>query len=628
LAPTALFLILGAMVAARAGDPPSVGPVVQMEPFFVPGNGVPWRYVQVPGYEILSHYPDFTTGEFLRGLERAMQLLDFVVPEEFQAKFDVPHVIILCDQDMMSSMSKDIMDSAASRSVWSTNGFNGQSSVRAFPNVEAVDKDRIASLVTNQEESMDGRIVLVDPGHVRYLLETRTPPLPPWLLTGLTDLYGELYGANKTTSVTNADAVDQRRRRDEGDRKIALTESDLVSTDKYSGSDTHQRNTEMVYRIPPFTWISPGDTMGIKNGKEFFRGRETDGASLMGDLLEKEPPLDRAEWEAWKARASLFVRWAIDREYQPYSNPVTKFLDLATAGPVNERYVVDGANSPHRAAFWKFTTRACAEPATEAMFRDCFGMSYSEAASRLADYLPVAVKNPIDIRIKSPSAGATQALRDATGPEIVRIKGDWERLAIASVKAEFHDYTSNYIHKALTQAYDRGARDPRLLAAMGLFDCDLGDDVGAKPYLEAAAAAKVVGPRVYFELARIRFAEMRPGDDSRLGAADVDQVIAPLVAGLQQSPPLRETFDLALRALAISDGALTAGQMELLAAGLRFFPRDMDLLFKVASLDAEHGHPAEAEALAEAGIRLSPFAENRIRFSTLRAQAAKSIPTP
>jgi hypothetical protein len=625
----ALGWAVGAVAAAQAAPPVPVGPTLEMEPFFVAGSGASWRYAQFPGYEILSHYPDATTIEFLEGLNNARKLMDFIVPEEFQAKYDVPHAIILCGQDMMSTMSEDLIDASASRSVWSPNGFSGQSGVRAFPNVEAVDRDRIASLVTNQGGSLGGRVVLVDPGHLRYLLERRTPPLPPWLLSGVTDLYSALYGANKTTDITNADAVAQRRRRDEGDRKIALTESDLVTKDENSGADTHQRQADFVYRVPPLTWISPGEGPAVATGKEFYRGDGGDRRKSMVELFAREPPTDRADWEVWKSRAALFVRWALDREYHPYANALTKFLDEATADPVNERFVIDGTNSPHRSAFWRFASRAASEPVTEATFRECFGFGYAAAAARLADYLPVAVSHPIDIRIAGAGAGSLPGLRDATGAETARIKGDWERLAVADVKAEFHDLTSNYIQTALTQAYDRGSRDPRLLAVIGLFACDLGNDTRAAGFLEAAAAANVVGPRVYFELARIRYAQLRPGDDSRLSAAEVNRIIEPLEVGRMQAPPLREAYDLALKVFANSDGALAADQLAFLESGLHFFPGDMDLLYRVADVDAEHGHPAQAEALAESGARWSSRPEDRLRFARVEAKAARmAAPSP
>src|ERR1019366_2114063 len=68
IAQLALSLALRVMVWA---DPPNLSanaPIVQMEPFFVLGSQVKWRYAQIPGCEILSSYPDPTTKDYLRDL--------------------------------------------------------------------------------------------------------------------------------------------------------------------------------------------------------------------------------------------------------------------------------------------------------------------------------------------------------------------------------------------------------------------------------------------------------------------------------------------------------------------------------------------------------------------------------
>jgi hypothetical protein len=46
-----------------------------------------------------------------------------------------------------------------------------------------------------------------------------------------------------------------------------------------------------------------------------------------------------------------------------------------------------------------------------------------------------------------------------------------------------------------SRAYTRGLNDPRLLAVIGLLDCDVGDDADAKAFLEAAVQADVAGPQ-------------------------------------------------------------------------------------------------------------------------------------
>jgi hypothetical protein len=289
---------------------------VRMEPFFVRDNEIAWRYARVPGYEILSHYPDPKTADFLRGLDDAQNLLDFVIPPRFQAKFDVPHILILCDEDMMSPAARDIMGASSKADLWTSPEAESPGAHRSFPNIEGVDKDRIASLVTNRGDSLGKRITLFSIGYVRFLLDRRTPQLPPWLVTGVMSLYSDLYAANKTTSIKNADAVERRRRERENSERIALDESDVVTRD-YTPSDTYERHTHLVYRIPPFAWITSGETGRTANtADELYGHYGANGTLLLGELFSREP-LEARAWEAWKARATLFVRWALDREYPP-----------------------------------------------------------------------------------------------------------------------------------------------------------------------------------------------------------------------------------------------------------------------------------------------------------------------
>jgi hypothetical protein len=152
-----------------------------MDPFFVVGGGEPWRYVKVSGYEILSHYPDSTTVDFLRGMNRAEKLLGLFVPEQFRAKFDVPQILILCDRDMMSPMSGNILASMSGNSLDASASRNGGDT---FPNVEVFDRDLVATLIT-KDFSLGARMTLINPGHVGYLLDRRTPQLPQWLITGV-----------------------------------------------------------------------------------------------------------------------------------------------------------------------------------------------------------------------------------------------------------------------------------------------------------------------------------------------------------------------------------------------------------------------------------------------------------
>jgi len=587
-----------------------------MDPFFVSGSQVKWRYAQTPGYEVLSSYPDPITKEFLEKLSNAQAMLDFIVPRQFQAKIDVPEIIILCDNEVMSPTYEDILSLSSKEGSWGSIEADKQGAVQSFLNLRVADKDHLAMLVANQVKSSANEITLTSIGHLRFLLDQRTPRLPPWLVTGIMSLYLDLYAANQSKAVTfSQQATD-------------MWEPEQPGSFQQQATDTIQQPADFIYHIPPFVWVSPEISKKIKPGGPFFGSDASDSTRVLNDLLTRDPPTEGTDWAIWKARATLFVRWALDREHHSDRNTSGGFMARVTSNQESEGSMIDGTNSPHRDAFWKYVAQAAAGPVTEASFKECFDASYSETARQLSDYVPSAIDNPIDVLIGKSTAGAPHVLRDASSAEINRIKGDWERLALSSVRKEYRDDASDRIKGTLMRAYNRGLNDPRLLAVIGLLDCDMDNDTDAKAFLEAAVQANVLGPRVYYELARIRYDEFGESANGPPKTADVDHIIEPLEAGRMQSPPLLESYELAAKVMEEASHADIRPHLNYLDSVRQDFPRELDLLYKVASLNVSIGYASEASALAEAGVQLSTSPQDRARFSKLKAQAAHAPVAP
>ena len=608
IAQLALFLASRVIACAAPQESPANAPIVQMDPFFVSGSEVKWRYARAPGYELLSSYPDQITREFLQELSNAQAMLDFIVPRQFQVKFDVPEIIILCDNEVMSPTYEDILSLSSRGSI----AAGRQDAAQSFLNLRVADKDRIALLVVNQARPSANEITLTGIAHVRFLLDRRTPRLPPWLVTGIMSLYLDLYAANQSKAVTfSQEATD-------------LFEQNEMGSVHPQVPDTLQQPADFIYHIPPFVWVSPEISKKIRPGEAFFGSDVSDSTRVMNDLFTRDPPTEGTDREIWNARATLFVRWALDREHHSDRNSFGGLMARIISDPESGGSIIDGTNSPHRDAFWKYVAQAAAGPVTEASFKKSFGVSYSEAARRLSDYVPAAIDNPIDVLIGKSTAEAPHVLGGASSAEINRIKGDWERMALNVVRKEYHDYASDRIKETLMRAYKRGLNDPHLLAVIGLFDCDLGDDADAKGFLEAAVQANVVGPRAYYELARIRYDELLARGNGRPSAAEVEHIIEPLETGRSQSPPLLESYDLAAKVMEEASGADIRLHLNYLDSVRQDFPRELDLLYKVASLNVSSGYASEASALAEAGVQLSTTPQDRARFAKLKVQATQT----
>jgi tetratricopeptide (TPR) repeat protein len=309
-------------------------------------------------------------------------------------------------------------------------------------------------------------------------------------------------------------------------------------------------------------------------------------------MLTHKPPPESAEWPRWNAQATLFVRWAL------------------------------GGDSPSRKeAFWRFAARtANGEPATESMFRETFGYGYDQALVELNDYLRIAIKSPIDLHL--PKAGsAVSDIRAATDTEILRIKEDWTRLVAAYLKTRSLDAgLLDNRHRAAMRACETGNRDPRLLAAVGLFENDMEHDTSARIFLEAAVESEVVRPRAYYELARLRYATVKNFDGSTISAIEAERAVAPLFLGFGQSPSLKDSYSLAAKICLNSEIVLTPEKLQLLNRGPELFPEDMDLLYNFALLNYRQGRKEEATRLAERGLRLSNHPETRAKFEQLRSK--------
>lgn len=554
----------------------------------VVGVRVPWRHAETAGYEILSSYADSTTRDFLTVLDHSERLLHSLVPDDLLVKFDVPRAIILSRPELMSTLSQDVLRVNSDGLERTTNRADSETGMRIYPNQELIDKDRAVAFVTRLDANFVAENAMMSPGHVRDLLDERTPSLPPWFVEGIYNLYNSIYSANQLA---------RKAHQNEDAPHFAILGQNALSDLAAERDRLVQK--DIIYEIPALTWISPEETKRIGRHPESVFSRDSDQSVVLRGLLEESPPTDLPDERVWNAYATLFVRWALDS---------------------------DDSNSSRRQALWIFAARAAEGPVTEAIFHDCFGLSYTDVASRLNAYLPIALSSQINLRLVR-SVPSQPAFRPATTAEVDRLKGDWERLALGNVKESYEDDTMNFINVELTQACARAPLDARLAAVRGLFECDYGDPSHAQVFLESAARAHVVGPRVYFELARIRYHNVRNSDGSPLSAAEIDEVIEPLAVGSRQLPVLRESFDLAAKVLSNSPNTLAPEQLDFLEVGLKNFPRDTDLLYLVAKGQAARGAPAEAARSATRGLKLAASPDDRARFLSILADQKLSPAT-
>lgn len=274
-------------------------------------------------------------------------------------------------------------------------------------------------------------------------------------------------------------------------------------------------------------------------------------------------------------------------------------------------------NARHKKDFVTFMTRLSREPLTEALFKECFKMSYSRMNLAIRGYLDFTAYTSPEYRArkgeKIPDPPPFE-LREATQSEIGRITGGALHLAGRDAAA----------HLAMLAPYIRGERDSQLLAALGLQEHAMGDDARARKFLEAAARGKMTRATAYLELARLRLAEATKDPGGLLDTPQMTAVLGPLFSARPLPPALAEVYETIAEAWSKSAIAPTAGHLAVLDEGVRLFPRDVALVYQAAELKSKIGLTGDATALVALGLRSAPNGPMRAKFEALRA----SLPSP
>ena len=489
-------------MAAGATEP--ADKAVELPPFVVTKLvfGPPWRYAEIPGYEILSQCSDTETYEIIAALWHGPQL---VLPPAMQPRFSLPMTVVLFSQPPTSTAG------APAPEFDEPTGRGGSKWVKL---IKRTLDDRRSYAINLWPESFDR------PSTYRFDTATplgrRAPAAPAWLQVGLSGEQG-LYR---------------------------------------EGVYWRVRDKEKI--VPAATWHSAEERQRALNLIDMARkrlsqgGRGLDPSSLAGFLppmsvlLEDGPPADASAAARWSSAAALFVRWGLY-----------------------------GRTPADAGQFWRFVGRACAEPMSEALFRECFDRSYADVHAELSWYLAVALKDEGTAPADDIRPVPRITLREATGTEIARVRGEWERMEAAVLAAKFPDLAREYREQAAStfnRAYLKGSRDPRLVASLGLLALDNGELTLAAQYLEQAVDDRVAGVRPYLEAARLRWAAAVKDATGTVPLETLAGIISLLLAAEQQEPPQATVYLLLAKAIA-QGGPPTPEQAAALRRGLAFYPR-------------------------------------------------------
>lgn len=417
---------------------------------------------------------------------------------------------------------------------------------------------------------------------LRTLLALHTPPAPPWLFEALHGFFG-IYregigyddGATETRLVRGLWCSAKER---------AQAEEALFAAYKYFKTAPASRTGPSAPASPVAGFVAPLASLW------------ENGLTPAASALE-----DRARWAA---TCALFARWGI-------------YAD----------------NGRYHDAFWRFATQSCAQPVTEAFFRECFGLGYAEVQAELGWYLPLAVAEAATRKIARLHPPKIK-LRAATDAEVARVRGDWERGEAGLLAAKFPGLAAKYREQAgrtLRNGYAAEPADPRLAATLGLYEFDTGNAARARELLEIATAAGQARPRAWFTLAQLRFTAAAAAPAGTKGQFDAEQtsaVLLPLHRAMEQQPAMAMNYELLAELWRRSREVPTRETLERLAEGQRAFPRHTRLALATVRVCIERGERREAVAFIERSLPFTTDPTIRERLEKTRVALAESLNAP
>lgn len=496
-------LAAGSSSILRSEDLPA-DHVVRLPPFLVEveslEKGPRWLYGGVPGLEILSAGEEDETQAFIQDLRRQRIYLGRFIPDEFLCQTALPTTLILFPRSLAVNSDEEMIRELGEVSAGSAES----SRFEPMSDLRLSDPDSTYIFVvlkdwqwrSNQLQGRRGPQIVCSPAYLRFLLESRVPALPAWFSVGVSKLYGSSLFSGLMS----------------GPRLPTILRAVAKSPPK-----------DEIDEFEPDPWLSEEAAKVLRAD-----GRAPRPLLPMRELFGPLNPVDRSEEyrRVWEAQSELFVRWAFS-----------------------------GNVSGGRDRLRRFAAAAATQPITQEFFRACFALSYADARDALSDYLSQAVKEPLKVSYAPIAMPQPIELREAKPEEIHRINGEWARRSLRVIRENYPKALPLYIEKtrrSLQHAYDRGERDPQLLASLGLFRIDSGDATGGREILEKHLEAAGARPLAGLALAQFHLQDalQKPaGLNGNLSEEQAAQILGEVSATLKQTPPIENAYLLAARVL-------------------------------------------------------------------------------
>ncbi len=557
----------------------AAAPVVELPKFVVTDTReLPppeaWRYAEITGFEILSNASDKATRRLIKDFDQFKEALALVWP--IPNRTGVPTSLILCGKGAKFDAFVPAGKSGPDRATASL-FLKNREQTAIIIDLQSTTLNILATDTTNDAATgTDSSLISVDHDkqlyreYVHFLLSRSEPRLPAWLEEGMAQIIMAMkVDPNHIVFGKLEDPNTVSAQAGAVAAMNALTAADDPDGLQIAGAPAEDRDFNAALQrraLVPFP--------------KFF--------AVTADSPEAINPLGN---NVWAKQCYAFVHLCLYGRGKRYQKP-----------------------------FGTFLMRLGKEPLTEELFKECFKMDYKKMSLELRGYIDFTDYQHQEYVLKGAglTSGAPLGIRDATESEVGRIKG--EALALAGHQAK--------AKAELTAPYIRGEREPKLLAALGLYDRVNGEETRARKFIEAATAAKVVRPRAYLELARFRYADAlaQPGAGERFSPEQVAAITGPLLAARLQPPSLPEVYELMTETWVRSATPPKKEDVVYLVEGVRLFPGRLKMLYAAAGLSAQAGMLDVAHAFTDYGMKVAPDAKSKGLFEALKSTLPPAPP--
>jgi len=522
-----------------------------------------WKYGQIPGFEVLSTASERNTRYFTREFSRLQQVLTVLWPTMRQSVPEVPVLIILCGKGNEFDAFRPVeerKEPSAKNTLFKQNK-ESAAIVVDFAATELFTGDIRLSDVAMKEAAPEVDVV-------------QSPNVDNGAAQSAQDQSVVRLGVTRADPFRSfrAEYIRYLLGNSAGSRLPVWFKEGLLRL--FMNIDYTKKVIE-VGRI--------GDVDGPKD-EDFNIALSERGIIPFAEMFKGEPAKDSAlNRYDWSMQCYAFVHYGLFGEKRSHAPALLRFLETSSR-----------------------------EGVSEDLFKSCFGMDYKGAELALRGYVGYTNHSYAEFKARDGVVFVDQpdiALREATDAEVGRVKGETLRLCGLLEDARGFQIAP----------YVRGARDPNLLAVLGLTELEAQQPARARKFLEAAVKGNTTRARAYVELAGLRAdAMLAQARGKGLTRAQVSEVLPLLVKARGLPPLLPEIYETAANTWLAADDSPTREDYNLVLQGALLFPRNLGLVYRSALLAAKAGFYKDARLLVEHGERWTPTGAGRERFSQLR----------